>query len=114
VVWGVLRNPAYRGIACFGKTRISARTRVMRPPRRRGVTMPGTTASRERPRAEWMEIPVPALATEESFARAQELLHQNQDTIAPAYHRAECGAGVGQLRKMWVRLITNLDANQRT
>src|SRR5207247_1006741 len=22
VVWGVLRNPAYRGIACFGKTRI--------------------------------------------------------------------------------------------
>src|SRR5213080_3055134 len=27
VVWGVLRNPAYRGVACFGKTRISARTR---------------------------------------------------------------------------------------
>ena len=29
VVWGVLRNPAYRGVACFGKTRISARTPVM-------------------------------------------------------------------------------------
>jgi Transposase DDE domain group 1/Recombinase len=38
VVWGVLRNPAYRGIVCFGKTRISARTRVMRPQRRRGTT----------------------------------------------------------------------------
>ena len=101
VVWGVLRNPAYRGLACFGKTRISARTRVMRPQRRRGVTMPGTTASHERPRAEWMEIPVPALVTEESFARAQELLHQNKirsrrRTISPSVVQglvscAKCG-----------------------
>ena len=101
VVWGVLRNPAYRGMACFGKTRISARTRVMRPQRRRGVTMPGTTASHERPRAEWTEIPVPALVTEESFARAQELLHQNKirsrrRTIAPSVVQglvscAKCG-----------------------
>src|SRR2546429_84124 len=44
VVWGVLRNPAYRGIACFGKTHISARTRVMHPQRRRGTTTPSTTA----------------------------------------------------------------------
>jgi site-specific DNA recombinase len=34
VVWALLRNPAYRGLACFGKTRASARTRVMRPQRR--------------------------------------------------------------------------------
>ena len=101
VVWAMLRNPAYRGIACFGKTRISARTRVMRPQRRRGVTMPGTTASHERPRAEWMEIPVPALVTEESFARAQEQLQQNKirsrrRTIAPSVVQglvscAKCG-----------------------
>jgi hypothetical protein len=31
LVWGLLRNPAYRGLACFGKTRVSARARVMRP-----------------------------------------------------------------------------------
>ena len=37
VVWGILRNPAYRGVACFGKTRLSARTQK-RPQRRRGVT----------------------------------------------------------------------------
>jgi len=77
-VWGVLRNSAYRGIACFGKTRISARTRVMRPQRRRGVTTPSTTAGHERPREEWIEIPVPPLITEESFARAQELLRENK------------------------------------
>jgi site-specific DNA recombinase len=77
-VWAVLRNPAYRGLACFGKTRASARARVMRPQRRRGVARPSTTAGHERPREEWIEIPVPALVTEESFARAQELLEENK------------------------------------
>ena len=101
VVWAMLRNPTYRGIACFGKTRISARTRVMCPQRRRGVTTPSTTAGHERPRAEWIEIPVPALVTEETFARAQELLHQNKirsrrRTIAPSVVQglvscAKCG-----------------------
>src|SRR5215468_10354519 len=101
VVWAILRNPAYRGLACFGKTRISARTRVMRAQRRLGVTTPSTTPGHERPREEWIEIPVPALVTEESFARAQELLHQNKirsrrRTIAPSVVQglvscAKCG-----------------------
>jgi site-specific DNA recombinase len=101
VVWGVLRNPAYRGVACFGKTRASARTRVMRPQRRRGVTTPSSTAGHERPREEWIEIPVPALVSEESFARAQELLRENKvrsrrRTIAPSVVQglvscAKCG-----------------------
>ena len=100
-VWAVLRNSTYRGAACFGKTRISARTRVMRPQRRRGVTTPSTTAGHERPREEWIEIPVPALVMEESFARAQELLQQNKirsrrRTIAPSVVQglvscAKCG-----------------------
>jgi site-specific DNA recombinase len=101
VVWALLRNPAYRGLACFGKTRVSARTRVMRPQRRRGVTTPSTTAGHERPPEEWIEIPVPALVTEESFARAQQLLQQNKlrsrrRTIAPSVVQglvscAKCG-----------------------
>jgi site-specific DNA recombinase len=78
IVWAVLRNPAYRGAACFGKTRVSSRTRVMRPQRRRGVTTPNMTAGHERPREEWIEIPVPALVSEETFARAQELLEENK------------------------------------
>ena len=100
VVWGILRNPAYRGVACFGKTRLSARAQ-MRPQRRRGVTTPSHTAGHQRPREEWIEIPVPALVTEETFARAQELLHQNKirsrrRTIAPSVVQglvgcAKCG-----------------------
>src|SRR6266849_6528197 len=77
-VWAILRNSAYRGFACFGKTRVSARTRVLRPLRRRGVITPSTTAGHERPREEWIEIPVPALVSEDRFARAQELLQENK------------------------------------
>jgi site-specific DNA recombinase len=36
------------------------------------------TAGHERPREEWIEIPVPALVSEDSFARAQELLQENK------------------------------------
>jgi len=101
VVWAVLRNSAYRGVACFGKTRASARTRVMRPQRRRGATTANMTTGHERPREEWIEIPVPALVTEESFARAQELLQDNKirsrrRTIGPSVVQglvscAKCG-----------------------
>ncbi len=73
----------------------------MRPQRRRGVTRPSTTAGHERPREEWIEIPVPALVSEESFARAQELLWENKvrsrrRTIAPSVVQglvscAKCG-----------------------
>jgi site-specific DNA recombinase len=100
VVWGMLRNPAYRGVACFGKTRLSPRAQ-MRPQRRRGITTPSNTAGHQRPREEWIEIPVPALVTEESFARAQELLSHNKirsrrRTIAPSVVQglvgcAKCG-----------------------
>jgi len=39
---------------------------------------PADSVGHERPRDEWLEIPVPALVSEESFARAQELLHENK------------------------------------
>ena len=78
VVWAMLRNPAYRGAAAFGKTRIAGRTRVTRALRRRAAVVSSDSSGHERPRAEWIEIPVPALVSEESFARAQELLAENR------------------------------------
>jgi site-specific DNA recombinase len=36
------------------------------------------SANHERPRQEWIEIPVPALISEETFALAQEQLEQNR------------------------------------
>lgn len=78
VIWGMLRNPAYRGAAAFGKTRVAGRVRVTRALRRRGGLVSGDSVGHERPPEEWIEIPVPALVSEESFARAQELLHENK------------------------------------
>ena len=77
-VWAMLRNPAYRGTACFGKTRVARRQRVTRALRMRGGSASRDSAHHERPRAEWIEIPVPALIDEPTFARAQELLHENK------------------------------------
>jgi site-specific DNA recombinase len=77
-VWAMLRNPAYVGTACFGKTRIATRQRVTRRLRLRGGLAPRNSANRERPRDEWIAIPVPALVDAPTFAHAQELLHENR------------------------------------
>jgi len=57
-------NYSLLGVACFAKTRASSRTRVIRPQRRRSVITPNMTAGHERLREEWIEIPVPALASD--------------------------------------------------
>ena len=78
VVWAVLRNPAYVGRACFGKTERRERRRITRPIRQRGFLPPRQSANQERPRREWIEISVPALVKEETFALAQEQLEKNK------------------------------------
>ena len=100
-VWAMLRNPAYRGTACFGKTALAPRQRITRPLRLRGGLAMRNSANHERPRTEWIEIPVPPLVSEESFALAQENLEQNKRhaprrTIEPSIlqglvHCRQCG-----------------------
>jgi site-specific DNA recombinase len=77
-VWGMLRNPAYQGTACFGKTEPAERQKITRLLRLRGGFSPRTSANRERCREQWIEIPVPAIVSEEDFALAQERLEQNK------------------------------------
>jgi site-specific DNA recombinase len=79
-VWALLRNPAYKGRACFGKTQLAPRQRVTRPLRQRGGFASRNSASHEQPKAHWIEIPVPALVTEETFALAEDLLERNKRT----------------------------------
>ena len=88
-VWAMLRNPAYKGTACFGKTETAPRQRITRPLRLRGGIGTRDSAHHERPRSEWIEIAVPAIVDEDTFARAQERLAQNKKlaprrTIAPS------------------------------
>jgi len=88
-VWAMLRNPAYQGKACFGKTERAARKKITRPLRRRGGHSNRCGAHRERPRPEWIEIAVPALVSDATFALAQEQLEKNKRhsprrTVAPS------------------------------
>ena len=82
VIWGMLRNPAYKGQACFGKTAIAPRQRITRPIRMRGGIASRNSAHHERPREDWITIPVPPIVREEIFALAQERLEANK-THAP-------------------------------
>src|ERR1022692_3098173 len=76
-VWGMLRNPAYCGKACYGKTELRPRQRITRPLRQRNGVPSRDSANHERPRQEWIEVPVPALVGEAIFAMAQEQLQKN-------------------------------------
>jgi len=103
-VGGLLRNPAYAGQACYGKTTPHPRQRLTRPLRQRTLWPSRTSANRERPRADWIGIPVPALVGETTFALAQERLEQNKRfaprrTIEPTLLQGllvcrQCGYGL--------------------
>jgi site-specific DNA recombinase len=77
-VWAMLRNPAYKGLACFGKTKSAQRQRITRKLRLRGGFAQRDSAGHERPREEWIEIPVPAMVSETTFDLAQERLQENK------------------------------------
>jgi site-specific DNA recombinase len=78
VVWGMLQNPAYMGRAAFGKTKARDPKPRVRP-QRHSADIPKKPYSVERTnRAEWIEIPVPAIISEELFAAVQEQLEENR------------------------------------
>jgi site-specific DNA recombinase len=77
-VWAMLRNPAYKGTACYGKTKTTERKKITRPLRKRAGFSPRCSANVERPKKDWIEIPVPATISPDVFFRAQERLEENK------------------------------------
>src|SRR6266704_2237030 len=77
-VRGILRNPAYTGRALTNRTRVA-------PARRRKSAMlpagPGVSHA-PRPPQDWIEVPVPQIVSEESFAQVQAKLDANQQGAA--------------------------------
>ena len=77
-VWHILRNPAYKGLAAFGKSRVGPlrprlRPRVGQPEQpRRAVSV------YEQPAENWIRIPVPALVDEDLFEAVAEQLAENR------------------------------------
>src|SRR6266508_2002730 len=78
-VWGMLKNPAYKGLAAFQKTMsLGTRPRLTRQVRRKGRNVSRWVATKGRPAEEWIGIPVPAIVSEETFELAASRLEANK------------------------------------
>ena len=77
-IWDMLKNPAYKGEAAFGKTRwLPVRPRV-RAPRGRPEQSRRGYAGNDAPKDEWITIPVPAVVDAALFDAVQEQLEENR------------------------------------
>src|SRR5256885_9653354 len=84
VVWAMLRNPAYAGTAVFGKTMATSGTPGLnRVARLQGRSVPRALKTVDRPREERLEMPVPALVAQVTFARVRPRLEDNKRLTAP-------------------------------
>ena len=79
VVWAMLRNPAYAGTAVFGKTMATSGTPGLnRAARLQGRSVPRAVKTIDRPREQWLEIAVPAIVDQVTFARVAQRLEDNK------------------------------------
>ncbi len=74
----ILKNPAYTGKACFGKTECSQRQRITKALRAKGGYTAKNHCKKQKPREQWIEIPVPSIITAEIYELAQERLKNNK------------------------------------
>ncbi|HYI83404.1 MAG TPA: recombinase family protein [Acetobacteraceae bacterium] len=77
-VWGILKNPACRGQACFGKTRVGPRSARPRPVRGGSEQPRHAYQLVDAPAAEWIPVPVPAVVEPALFDAVQEQLAENR------------------------------------
>jgi site-specific DNA recombinase len=78
VVWSILKNPAYKGLAAFGKTRIGEMRPRLRPQRGRAEQPRRAYSVYDVPREEWIGIPVPAIIDEALFDAVGKQLAENR------------------------------------
>jgi site-specific DNA recombinase len=77
-VWDMLKNPAYTGMAAFGKTRTGPLGPRLRAQRGRPLQPRRAVATRDTPPENWLHIPVPPLVDAALFAAVQEQLQENR------------------------------------
>lgn len=77
-VWDMLKNPAYKGEAAFGKTRWVPNGPRLRVPRGKPAQPRRPFWGKDAPKEEWISIPVPALVDPALFDAVQEQLEENR------------------------------------
>ncbi|MEK6569874.1 MAG: recombinase family protein, partial [Bacteroidota bacterium] len=78
VVWGMLKNPAYIGMAAFGKTHVGPMRPRLRTQRGRSLQPRRAYSTYDVPSEEWISVPVPKIVDAELFDAVQEQLRENQ------------------------------------
>lgn len=78
VVWGIVKNPAYKGTAAFGKPRNGPLRPRLRAQRHGSLHPRDAVSAYDVPREEWIFIPVPALIEEARYEAVQEQLAENR------------------------------------
>ena len=77
-IWDMLKNPAYKGEAAFGKTRWTPVGPRLRAPRGRPAHSRRGYSGTDVPTDQWITIPVPALVEAALFEAVQEQLDENR------------------------------------
>lgn len=77
-VWGMLKNPAYKGQAAFGKTKVGPMRPKLRPQRGDPVVPKRPVSTATVAQDEWIAVPVPALVEEALFDAVQVQLQENR------------------------------------
>ena len=77
-VWGILKNPAYKGMAAFGKTRVGPMRPRLRPQRGDPEQPRRAHSTYNMPQEQWVYIPVPAIVEPPLFDSVQEQLKENR------------------------------------
>ena len=77
-IWGMLKNPAYKGAAAFGKTRVGPLRPRLRAQRGKPLQPRKGVSSFDVPSEEWSSIPVPALVEAALFETVQQQLAENR------------------------------------
>jgi len=77
-VWYMLKNPTYKGLAAFGKTRCGERRPRLRPLRNKPEQPRRPYGVYALPAEQWSLIPVPAIVSEDLFATVQDQLAENR------------------------------------
>jgi site-specific DNA recombinase len=83
-IWKELKNPAYRGTAIFGRTRIGPKRPRLRAQRGCAEQPRRARSVYEVPEEEGIRIAVPAVVSEELFAAVQERLQENRGRHPPS------------------------------
>lgn len=78
-IWGILKNPAYKGEAAFGKTAVEPLRPRLRAQRGQSLQPKKAYSTHDVAAEQWLHIPVPPIVDAALFDAVQEQLQENRE-----------------------------------